>query len=499
MQQMTTEPVTEAAETTPKHQVGERAVVNTAVRAVGEVVGKLASLALFAEMGRSLGQAGLGVFTFGMAFVQITTIPVDFGMDRYLVRRVARDRGTMNSLFARVLSAKLILTGPVAAATVALVTVLGYGTRTRETVYVLTAGFVFDAMARAIFGLFMAVERSGMLAITVVIQRVLVAIAGILALHNGYGVVTVAICYTSGSLLSILIAAGLLAWRIGMPPLRLTAARMRELFSACLPFAAQDVFTVLLFKLDAVILSLMSTAQAVGRYGAAYRLLESTFFIDVSLAGAFAAMYTYLGPDTDPPISAVFQRSLGLAQALLMPIAVGFGLLAGPICRLIFGPQFLAAGAPLRLLAPVVVLLGLVMLCQSLIVSRSSGRAVVKVTAWMVLLNAVLNVALIPLLADRGSATAMLVTEAAFIAISLLWSVRLVGGVNWWAMSGAPLLAGLAMALAILPLRAHLLPGALVGAAVYVLALVALQLVIAPQDVNFALSLVRRRLALRRA
>lgn len=496
---MTTEPVTNASEPTAKHRVGERALGNTFVRAAGEILGKLASLVLFAEMGRSLGQAGLGVFTFGMAFVQITTIPVDFGMDRWLVRRIARDRGAMNTLFTRVISAKLVLIGPVGAATIALVTALGYGARTRETVYVLTAGFVFDAIARAIFGLFMAVERSGMLAITVVVQRVLVAVAGVLALRNGYGVVTVAICYTCGSLLSIFIAGALLALRIGMPPLRFRVAGLRELFSACLPFAAQDVFTVLLFKLDAVILSLMSTAQAVGRYGAAYRLLESTFFIDVSLAGAFAAMYTYLGRDTEPTIGAVFQRSLGLAQALLIPIAVGFGVLAGPVCRLIFGPQFLAAGAPLRLLAPVVVLLGLVMLCQSLIVSRSSGRAVVRVTGWMVALNAALNVALIPLLADRGSATAMLVTEVAFVAISVVWGARLVGGINWWAMSGAPLLAGLAMGVAILPLRAHLLPGALVGSAVYVVALVALQLMIAPQDVNFAISMVRRRVALRRA
>ena len=54
-----------------------------------------------------------------------------------------------------------------------------------------------------------------------------------------------------------------------------------------LPFGLQDLFSVMLFRLDTVILSLMATQAAVGRYGAAYRLFEATLFITYALMGAF--------------------------------------------------------------------------------------------------------------------------------------------------------------------------------------------------------------------
>src|SRR5262249_56885855 len=118
------------------------------------------------------------------------------------------------------------------------------------------------------------------------------------------------------------------------------------------PYAADDVLTALLFKLDAVLLSILSTNVAVGLYGAAYRLFEATLSIDYSLAGAFGAMYAYLSHDTEPTISAVFQRSLKLALVTLVPFALTFGALAEPIVRLLFRQELIRAAPPLPLLAP---------------------------------------------------------------------------------------------------------------------------------------------------
>src|SRR5262249_40359089 len=52
----------------PGRAAGERAILNTAYRSGGEIVGRLASLLLFAYAGRQLGQHGLGAFVFAIAF-----------------------------------------------------------------------------------------------------------------------------------------------------------------------------------------------------------------------------------------------------------------------------------------------------------------------------------------------------------------------------------------------------------------------------------------------
>ena len=53
-------------------------------------------------------------------------------------------------------------------------------------------------------------------------------------------------------------------------------------------------------RADVLLLAALASDAVVGIYGSAYRLFEATTFIDVALAGAFTAMYTYLGHDTTP-------------------------------------------------------------------------------------------------------------------------------------------------------------------------------------------------------
>ena len=481
-------------ELTATERAGERAAKNATARAVGEIVGKLASLALFAVLAREVGQSELGAFVFALAWVQIAAIPITLGLDRYILRLVAKDRSRIQEVYWNVLAFKLTLAVPMTIASFLLVSALGYGGDTRTAVYVLTAGVLLDSLARTHYSLFNAYERSELLAICLVVQRVAAAALGLAVLAAGYGIVAVSITYTCGTALGLVLAIALLTRKIGRPRRSLTRERWPALASRSLPFAAQDVFTVLLFKVDAVILSLMAAEAAVGRYGAAYRLFEATFFLTYALTGAFAPMYTYLERDSEPSVGSVFQRSLKLGLVALVPCAVAFGILAEPLCRLFFGAEFEAAADPLRLLAPVVVLIGLATLCSSLIVSRRDPTIMVWVTAAMVALNVGLNVALIPSLDDTGAALAMLITEAVLLVIALTIAVRSVGGVRWVSTAVSPLVAGAAMAAPMLLLQDTLVPAALAGTAVYALVFIGLERVISPVDLRFVGSMLRRRL-----
>src|SRR5207248_11130673 len=92
---------------------GERAVMNTTYRAVGEVTGRLASLLLFAQAGRSLGEHGLGAFVFAVVFTGIVMIPVNLGLDRYTLRSIAAERSTAGGLLFNVLALKFSVAVPV--------------------------------------------------------------------------------------------------------------------------------------------------------------------------------------------------------------------------------------------------------------------------------------------------------------------------------------------------------------------------------------------------
>src|SRR5438552_12065206 len=246
-------------------------------------------------------------------------------------------------------------------------------------------------MAERAEAAFERAARSELTGVAMVVQRFLQAALGIGALVAGWEVEAVAGAYTVAAALGVALSVALLRRRLGVAEASIDLRRWRSVGLGSIRYAVQDVFTVLLFRIDAVILSLMATTAAVGRYGSAYRLFESTFFLTYALAGAFAPMYTYLERDSDPPIQSVFERSMKLALVLLVPCAAVFGVLAPFVSRAFFGSGLENASGALRILAPVVVLIGLVLLSTSLIVSRRSPRVMVWLSAGMTLFNIVLN------------------------------------------------------------------------------------------------------------
>lgn len=483
------------SELTAGQHAGDRAAKNTVVRAGAEVAGKLASLAVFAALGRSAGEVGLGVYVFALGWVQIATMPIGLGMDRYFLRRVARDLSAARQVLDLLLL-KLLVAVPVASLSLVLVTLLGYDGRTRAAVAILTLGLLLELLGRSLFSVFMAFERSELLAASLLAQRFSAAGLGLAALAAGFGVVTVAITYTVGAALGLATAMLLFRRRIGPLPRRAEPGAWRDLMRGSLPYGAQDLFGTLLSKLDVVLLSLLATQAAVGRYGAAYRMLEATFFLSTAVAGAFAAMYTYLDHDTQPTITSAFQRSIKLALVVLTPCAVVFAVLAEPLVTLVFGSDFEDSAEALRLLAPTVVLLGVFVLSSSLIVARRDPKIMAGIVAGAVGLNVVLNLILVPTYAERGAAVAMLITEIVVAPVALGVAGRAAGGVRWPALA-APLLAGAAMSAPVLLLDDELPLALISGGAVYVLFLVALERIISPADFRFARDLVKRRLPAR--
>jgi O-antigen/teichoic acid export membrane protein len=474
-------------------RAGQRALKNTAARAAGELLGKLSSLVLLVVLARSVGPSDVGVYVFAMAFAALITVPVTLGFDPYLVREVARDHGALDRLFFNVLALKTAMAVPVLAVGFVALDVMGYDDVTRVTTYVITLGILTEALVKTLESAFTAHERSDLLALSLAAGRIAAAVLGVLALATRHGVVAVAACYVAGAALYLVLALALFGAKIGLPRPSVMPRRWRALISESMPFAVQDVANAVLFRLDAVLLSLLGSAAAVGRYGACYRLMESTMFVSSALLSAFSAMYVYLGAHTRPTVATVFQSSLKLAFALLLPVAVIVELRAETLVQLLFGAKFAGAEDVLRLLAPVIVLLGIWALAVTLVLSRTRPGAVVRLSVGMVALNAAGNLALIPAYADVGAAAAMLVTEVIFATLVVRRAVGAVGGIGWLATLAGPAAGASAMALPLIAVDgAPVLSGAL-ALVVYAVTLACVERVVAPRDARFVLSMLSRR------
>lgn len=472
----------------------DRAAGNAALRAAAEIVARVASLALVFVLAREVGVSGLGVYVFAIAWAELANLPVDMGFDRHLTRRVAHDRANVDRLLFNVMTVKALRAGPVLGLTVIMVSLLGYPAVQREAVYAAAVAVVFDSLSQSVMAVFVGLERGGLAALVLVVQRVLAAVLGLVVLAAGCGVVAVLVAYAASTALALALALVLLRSRVGWPRIDVSRAGRRDVSKRSAGLAVQEIFSAGVARADVILLSLLATSAAVGVYGAGYRLLEVTLFLPLAIATAFAAMFTYLDRSSEPAIQTVYGYALKITTALMVPCAVTLFVLAEPTLRLLFGGDFDDSVTPLRLLAPVVALLGIVIISNSLVISRRDTKIVAWAFAGAFAVNLIANLLLIGPYGASGAAGAMLITEALFAIVMLELAARTVGRPPFVRTFGGTAVAAAGMAACMVALADVPLLALGAGAAVYLAALVGTERLINPRDLALAGAMVRRRL-----
>jgi O-antigen/teichoic acid export membrane protein len=469
-----------------------RILANTAYRALADVASKVASLVFFVVLARELGEADFGVFTFAFTLVLLLTVLGNFGQDAILTREVARDRGLLDDYFANTLALKVAVSLPLLAVGLAVGSLVGIDARTRDVVAILGLAVVAEMLMATCFATFQSFERLVFIPVALISQRFATAIVGVAALLAGAGLRTVALIYLGGAVLGIAIALIALVTRVSRPRLRLEPGRWPTLMRAALWTGLAGVFAVILFRVDTAMLAAYEPDSVVGNYGAAYRLVEATLFLSWSVGAAVYPVFSRLRPDSDPPVTAVFERAVKLVVALTLPLSVGAAVFARPLVELLYGREYSDAAGALALLAPTIALYPLCYLTGSLLVAQNRQHLTALVYGAMAVENILANLVLIPWLSLDGAAIGTSLTQL-LVAVAMLSFARdLTAGCDWRrALAGPVLSTSLAVA-AMALLRDDLLLGAATAAVVYVGSMVAFERAVFPDDARTFLDFVRR-------
>ena len=443
-----------------------RVARNTVLRAAAEIVGKLASIALFAYVARALGSGILGEFVFALALTQIVWSLAGFGFDRMALRDIARDHRAIDRLFWDMFTFKLAagLVGIAAAA--AIVALAGYSGRVQALVAILGLAVVLVLVSAGAQAVFQAYERMEYYFYAAVPNKVLAALLGIGVLLAGGGIVAVAAGQLVAAILSLAIALWFLYRNFARPRVAVRPRAWPRLARDSAPFGMQEVLGQVIFRIDIVILSLLTTSAVVGAYGAGYRLLEATLFLAWSVGTSVLPMYSYLARDGQPSLGRVFEGSLKFVAVIVVPVAVAFFLCARGIVDAVYGlPEYETTVAVLRWLAFALVAYSVGHLAGILVLVRRPGRLTVIATGVVAVFNVALNLVLIPRFGAEGAAAATLATELLLAAIVVLLARPVAGTPNWLSIGGGATLGAAAMVGVLLPLDGALwaLPLALVA------------------------------------
>ena len=469
-----------------------RVLRNAGVQVVAEVVSKGATLVLYGVFAREVGKAGFGEFSFILSLGGLLLVFAGPGAEDVLAREVTRDRARLRQLLWGAVSIKGGLGGIAVLAAVAIVAV-GHGAgHLAATMALLALSLLTDALAKSVHAVFVVLEDMRPVAAALMLQRITTAVVGIAVLLSGGGVVTVCAVFLSGSVVGALYACWRLRRRIAIPRFELSGAAWSWLFRAALPLGVSSVFTIVLFRVDTVILAVLDTDVAVGLYGAAYRLLDATLFLSFAFVTAMIPTLARANRDTSPSLALAYSSALKAAVAMLFPLGTVFALFADPITRLLYGDDFADAATALRLLGGTAALFGVSQLSTATLIFQNRQAWVPWVTGSLLAFNVALNFALIPSWSLAGAAFATTATELIRAGVTVYLVHRLAGRIPGLRVLLSPVLGCVAMVGVWLALGAGLavIPIAL---AVYGLTLLGLDHRLYPRDLRIVLDAVARR------
>ena len=434
----------------PSSGLGSRALRNTILVMTAKVIARLIALVTVLAMIKYLKAAPYGTFATVVNYTAIVSVVLDLGFNVLFVREGARHPTEIQRYLRNVMSARLLMSvvslallaialglnglGSLLVPAFLLMVLTSYSTLLRNTLY--------------------AVQKLGFEAIAVVLESLVLLALVLYGIKTGRGLTYFLWAYAAQYAFScayfvVVLAAKRLAvigWRLEIP-------LVREWFWKGLPFALTFVITILYFKIDQPLVYALRPHYEAGWYAAAYKPFEALLFIPITfLSIVFPVLSVYHRERRSELLDAVSR----FFKALLLigwPMSVGILLLAHPLTRALFGPDYANSEYALRILA---LALGLAFVNNAFIGALSASDRQSSFTwaaGWSLLANVIANLALIPTFGYVGASAATVLTEIVLGVAGWVLTARYIGRVPVLKLSWRVVLAGLIMGVAVFPFR----------------------------------------------
>ncbi len=397
---------------------GRRVVQGGAQRVVSAAVGLLISAASSVVLLRHLGVEDAGRYVTVMSLVGIAGAVAEAGLTAIGTRDMARAAPAGRSAIVGNLLGLRLLVMPVglAIAVVFAVTVGYSGPMVNGTVL---AGLgIMLVTVQGTLLLRLVVElRNGALAINELVKQLVTLLGfGILAVVGAGLQWFFAVQVAVG--LVVLASVPLLAgWRTYVRP-RWDRTAQRQLALSALPVAAALVLAMLYVRLIVLLMSLVSTPEETGLFGASLRVMDSLSAVPILIAGVALPVLTAAARDDHERLRNALQQLAEvcvIAGALLYLVSFR---LAEPAMVLLGGSDFAGSGEVLRIHVGALIPICLVQVWSAALIALDRPRALIVNNAIGLLGVAALATILVPASGAVGGGVAALLADVLLAALT---------------------------------------------------------------------------------
>lgn len=374
-----------------------------------ELCFKLLSFVFFITFTRTLGEQGLGQYTYLFSVLSLVMLSWDLGVTTYYQRLWAGEPASFNQDIRNLLGTRLAL---IAASLVVFVPyVLVYDRALTWPFVVVVLICICDAVRVLPIAYLQSQNNFRANFIINVLDRIIGYGGAILVLVFHGGLLGVLLALLAGRFVSMLVAHVFQGY-LHIPKFSFAVAR-RIVFGA-LPLFFMALFSSIYFRVDSIMIRHLLGFEALGFYSAAYKLLDiATVLTAIFSAASFPILISLLKSGAAELRAFLSQNALYLCIVGVF-VACELFLYAPYILDLLYGPRFaVSSSLILRYLAPSLICIFLNSIAVQYLVAAHREGFVLKVFISLTVLNILLNFWLIPRYGIAGAAVSTFVCEVA--------------------------------------------------------------------------------------
>jgi O-antigen/teichoic acid export membrane protein len=375
-----------------------------------ETVNRGARFGVGLLLARSLGPGLYGEWVTAAALGMMLTAGGDLGLSTAVTRRIAGDGSRARTDLANILALTPLLVLLAAALLLSFDRALDVAEG--RWLLLLGAGGMLECLALLVIAPLRGNGRVGPEATVRILQGIALICGGVaLAAAHADAVAYAALFAATGAGSLVLATAAAFA-SYGATRPRLDMRWLAELLPEALPIFASVSVVLLYFRIDVFLIAAFRDASTTGVYGAAYNVAFGLSFVPMMLGRVLLPRFASASADGTLP--AAFTRGLKVvaAAALLSTCAL---LVAMPVVGALYGASFDGIYAPYSLLALAQALFYLTHVFYVVLLARKRTAVVWFLTTGTLVLNVVMNLALIPALGASGAALAIVASESALL------------------------------------------------------------------------------------
>lgn len=392
---------------------------NTGFLLMGRGVTKVLSFFILLYIARYLGPTDFGKFSFAFAFIYFFGFITEIGIHDILVREAAKDPDNAGKLIGNATIVKVVLSFIALLSAIVAINLMDYPESTKDALYVASLGLFVTCLGSfgTVYEINLKMEYAVLFSIASrVFFLLFVFVAGLRNLSLPVFVFASVTADFVENFLMFLFSGKFVKTRFNLD-LDIIKRILHESF----PVAVASVFTMIYFRIDVVMLSILKGDIDVGFYSAAYRLTEAFIFLPSVLITSIFPLMSKYNKNSQTLFNNIYTHSLKylLASGLLMGIIIT--VLAEKIILLIYGVEYYQSIKALQILIWATSIMYVNILLGSTYISSGNQNVIAKVSAFAALFNIGLNLLLIPSFTYVGAALATVATEFIVMLFGIYW------------------------------------------------------------------------------